>query len=130
VTEIIARAPALELGLSPGHVQVVVCDAARGTPSYLDRRAAVVVAVSSAMRQPHLLFGQSRSDVSLPGHDDRVHLIFVLLLPAGAARLEQTFTAAIAGSIESDYLRERLMNTSNPGEVIEVMTDGLYVAPR
>jgi tellurite resistance protein TerC len=130
VTEIIVRAPALELGLSPGHVQVVVRDAARGAPSYLDRGAAVVVATLSVMRQPHLLFGQSRSGVSLPGQDDRIHLIFILLLPAGAARLEQTFTAAIAGSIESDYVRERLMNTSDPGEVIEVMTDGLYVAPR
>jgi hypothetical protein len=56
-----------------------------------------------------------------PGQDDRIRLIFVLLLPIGAASLQQVFTTAIAASIESDYVRKRLMNISDPGEVVEVI---------
>jgi mannitol/fructose-specific phosphotransferase system IIA component (Ntr-type) len=65
-----------------------------------------------------------------PGQDDRIRLIFVLLLPIGAASLQQVFTTAIAASIESDYVRKRLMNISDPGEVVEVIGDGLCVAQR
>jgi tellurite resistance protein TerC len=130
VKETIARTPVRELGLSPGQRQVAMRDAAQSGPSYLGHGVAAVVASSPSIRQPNLLFGRSESGVSLPGRDDRIHLIFVLLLPTGAASTQQFFTTAIAASIESDCVRERLMNTGDAGEVVEVISDGLCVAQR
>jgi hypothetical protein len=50
--------------------------------------------------------------------------------PAGAAGMQQVFTTALAVSIESDCVRQRLMDTSDSGEVVEVMSDGMCVAHR
>ena len=96
----------------------------------LGHGVATVVATSPSIRQPILIFERSESGVPRPGRDDRIRLIFVLLLPIGAAGLQQVFTTAIAASIESDYVRKRLMNTSDPGEVVEAIGDGLCVAQR
>jgi tellurite resistance protein TerC len=130
VTETIVSTTVRELGLSSGQKQVAMRDAAHTAPSYVGHGVAAVVATSPPIRQPALLFGRSESGVSLPGQDDRIHLFFVLLLPTGAASMQQVFTTAIAASIESDYVRERLMNTSDPGEIVEVISDGLCVAQR
>jgi tellurite resistance protein TerC len=130
VTEIIARTPGRRLGLSPGQRQVAMREAAHGTLAYLGHGVAVAVTILPLIRQPELLFGRSESGVSRLDDDERVHLIFVLLLTSGTANMQQVFTASIAASIESDYVRERLMNSGEPAEVVEVMTDGLSVAQR
>ena len=130
VIEIIARTPARELGLSQGQRQAALRDAVHSLPSYHGYGIATVVATVSLMGQPVLLFGRSETGISRTDHDDRIHLIFVLLLPAGGASMQRIFATAVAASIESDYVRDRLMNTSEPGEVVEVVSDGLCLAQR
>jgi mannitol/fructose-specific phosphotransferase system IIA component (Ntr-type) len=129
VSEIIARTPAHELGLSPSQKQVMR-EAVQSSASQLGHGVAAAVTIAQPLRQAALLFGRSESGVARPDHDDRIHLIFVLVLPPGAATMQQVFTRAIAASIESDYVLERLMNTSDAGEVVEVIGDGVSLAQR
>jgi tellurite resistance protein TerC len=130
VTETVNRTPLGELGLSPEQRQIAIRDAARSAPLHLGHAIAAIQVTSPPIRQPNLLFGRSESGVSIPDRDERVHFIFVLLLPPGAASMQQVFATAISASVESEYVRERLMNTSDPSEIVEVISDGLCVAQR
>ena len=130
VTETIARTPARELGLSTGQSPIAMCDATQRLPSYLGHGIAAVAVTSPQVRQPNVLFGRSESGVPPPDRAERIHLIFVLLLPIGAASMQRVLTTSIAASIESDYVRERLMSTSDPREIVDVISDGLCVAQR
>ena len=105
-------------------------DASEPVPSYLGHGVVVVTRITSGTREAELLFGRSESGVPRSGHDDRMHLIFVLLLPNGSVGTQQMFTAAIAASIESEYVRGRLMSASEPGEIVEAIGDGLSLAQR
>jgi hypothetical protein len=129
VSEIIGRTPAREIGLSPSQ-KSAMRDAVQGTPSHLGRGVTAVVAIAQPLSQAALLFGRSESGVFRPDHDDRIHLIFVLVLPAGAALVQQVFTSAIAATIESDCVLERLMHTGDADEVVEVIGDGVSLAQR
>jgi mannitol/fructose-specific phosphotransferase system IIA component (Ntr-type) len=128
VREILARMREREREWPPGRGPAVMRDTVHGRPSYLGHGVAAVVAISPHIRQPDLLFGRSESGVSVPGQDDRIHLVFVLMLPTGAASLAGGFTAALAASLESDFVRERLRHASDPGEIVDVMSAGLCVA--
>jgi hypothetical protein len=97
-------------------------------PLHVDRGAAVVAATRSPVRRAVLALGRSEPGIPLPGRDDRIHLLFTLLLPGEAVNIQEGFAATIAASIESDYVRERLMAASDPDEIVEVFRDGLCVA--
>src|SRR5262249_15383266 len=98
ITEIIVQAPGRTLGLTPGH-RSAMRDAAHSMPSYLGHGVAAVVTTSPQLRQATVLFGRSESGVPGFDHHQRIHLIFVLLLPPGAVGMQQVFTTAIAASI-------------------------------
>jgi len=97
-------------------------------PLRVDHGVAVVAAARSPVRRPVLTFGRSEAGIPLPGRDDRIHLLFTLLLPGEGVTLHEDFAATIAASVESDYVRERLMAASDPAEIVEVFRDGLCVA--
>jgi len=80
------------------------------------------------VRRAVLALGRFEPGIPLPGRDDRIHLLFTLLLPGEAVNIQEGFAATIAASIESDYVRERLMAASDPDEIVEVFRDGLCVA--
>jgi len=63
----------------------------------------------------------------VPDRDDRIHLVFALVMPSDGAGTRE-FAAAIAASVESDYVRQRMMSATDPEEVVEVFRDGLCVA--
>jgi TerC family integral membrane protein len=97
-------------------------------PLHVDRGAAVVAATRSPVRRAVLALGRSEGGIPLPGRDDRIHLLFTLLLPGEAVNIHEDFAATIAASIESDYVRDRLMAASDADEIVEVFRDGLCVA--
>lgn len=97
-------------------------------PLHVDRGVAVVVATRSPVRRPVLTLGRSEAGIPLPGRDDRIHLLFTLLLPGEAVNVQEDFAATIAASIESDYVRERLIAASDPDEIVEVFRAGFCVA--
>src|SRR5262249_36510073 len=101
---------------------------ARRVLSFVGRGVAVVSTTAVPVRRPALGLGRSASGLMLPDRDDRIHLVFALMLPGDAASLEREFSTAIAASVESDYVRERMMSATNPEEVVEVFHDGLCVA--
>jgi tellurite resistance protein TerC len=128
VAELLGRTPARRIGLSPAQRLFAARAAADDPAAYLGHGVAAVVATPPLTRQPELLFGRSESGLSRLDHDERVHLVFLLLLPPGAAAMRQVFVTAIAALLESEYVRQRLMRSREPGEVVEVMTDGLSLA--
>jgi TerC family integral membrane protein len=97
-------------------------------PFHVNRGVAVVAATRSPVRRAVLALGRSDAGISLPGRDDRIHLLFTLLLPGEAVSSQADFSATIVALIESDYVRERLMAASDPDEIVEVFRDGLCVA--
>src|SRR5262245_19249242 len=98
------------------------------SPLHVGQGVAVVAAADWSARRPSLRLGRSESGVSLPNRDDRIHLVFALVLPNDAVSRQREFASAIAASVESDYVRERIMSATEPEEIVEVFRDGLCVA--
>jgi len=97
-------------------------------PLFIGHGVAVVASTVRSVRWPSLRLGRSESGVSLPNRDDRVHLVFALQLPGDASNVQSEYASAIAASVESEYVRQRMMSASDPQEVVEVFRDGLCVA--
>src|SRR5262245_12470054 len=97
-------------------------------PLFVGHGVAVVASTVRSVRWPSLRLGRSESGVSLPNRDDRVHLVFALQLPGDASNMQGEYASAIAASVESEYVRQRMMSATDPEEVVEVFRDGLCVA--
>jgi mannitol/fructose-specific phosphotransferase system IIA component (Ntr-type) len=95
---------------------------------HIGHGVAVVAATASPVRRPSLRLGRSDAGLLAPDRDDRIHLVFALVMPSDGAGMQREFAAAIAASVESDYVRQRMMTATDPEEVVEVFRDGLCVA--
>lgn len=123
--EVIGKAfgsvPASEVPLPVERASKAVLDRERAMSTYLGNGLAVPHARLEGMDKPVLLFSRSHEGVPVAGRDERAHLIFILLTPAGAPRIQVRLLARICGLVDSEYVAERLRTAETPAGVVEAI---------
>ncbi len=116
-----AGVPAAEL---PGPVEKLlkaVLERERAMSTYLGNGLAIPHARVEGMKTPVLILARSEEGVPVKGRDDRAHLLFILLTPAGAPREQVRLLARIASLLDSEYVTERLRRAESPAAVVEAI---------
>jgi len=93
--------------------------------TYLGRGIGLPHARVAGLTRPFVMILRSRSGIPFEGTQERGHLLFVLLTPAGQPRVHQSLQTIIATLLhESEYVRERLLTADSAEEVLEVIRTG------
>jgi mannitol/fructose-specific phosphotransferase system IIA component (Ntr-type) len=80
------------------------------------------------LRDPVLVFARSDRGVTVPGREERAHLLFILLTPVRNPRAQLKLLARVAGLLDSEYVVDRLREAESPALVLEVIRDADPVA--
>jgi tellurite resistance protein TerC len=128
IQNIITRIPRGELPADPQTIAQVVLQRERAMPTYIGKGLAVPHGRLHGIDRPVLAFGRSDEGVPLEASDERAELIFLVLTPAGRARIQPRLLADIAGLLQSEYVTERLRKAERPEAVIEAIRAGQEVA--
>lgn len=97
------------------------------TSTYVGNGLAVAHGVSDALDEPVVFFGRSDSGIPLDGVD-RVHGLFVVLLPTRLQQAESETVDSVTSLLESEYVRERLLQADSPETIVETLREGVQVA--
>jgi CBS domain containing-hemolysin-like protein len=120
IREAIRRVPPGELPLPPGRIVDAVIERERGMPTLLASGLAAPHARLD-IRDPVLIFARSDPGVTVPGRDERAHLLFVLLTPMRNPRAQLRLLARVAGLLDSEYVVDRLREAESAALVLEVI---------
>ncbi|MBA2480815.1 MAG: DUF21 domain-containing protein [Planctomycetes bacterium] len=121
----LGRIPVGDLGQDTETVIKAVLERERIAGTYLGKGVALPHARIPGLPKPILLFIRSDEGIPVEGTSERANLLFVLLTPAGMARVHQRLQARIAGILEnSEYVEDRLRNAETPAEVLDVIRTG------
>jgi mannitol/fructose-specific phosphotransferase system IIA component (Ntr-type) len=99
----------------------------RITSTYMGNGLAVAHGVSDALDEPVTFFGRSDSGIPLDGVE-RVHGLFVVLLPTRMRQAESETVDSVTSLLESEYVRERLLQAESPEAIVETLRTGMQVA--
>jgi CBS domain containing-hemolysin-like protein len=117
-----------ELPLEPAVLSAAVSDRERLVSTYLGYGIAMPHARLPGLARPFLMFARSPGGIPLPGRDEKIHLLFILLTPAGQPRIHQRLQARIAGILDSDFVDSRLREATSVTEIIEAIRTGEQTA--
>jgi mannitol/fructose-specific phosphotransferase system IIA component (Ntr-type) len=93
--------------------------------TYLGRNLGMPHARIVGLQRPIVMMIRSENGIPYVGTNERAHLLFVLLTPAGQPRVHQRLQAVIATIMdESEYIPERLRTAQTPEEVLEILRAG------
>jgi CBS domain containing-hemolysin-like protein len=121
----IMRIPVAELGVEHERVIQAVLERERIAGTYLGKGLALPHARIPGLLRPVLLVLRSGHGIPVEGISERAMLLFVLLTPAGMARVHQRLQARIAGILEnSEYVEDRLREAATAQEVFDVIRTG------
>lgn len=115
------RIPAEEIPVAREKVARAVIDRERAMSTYLGNGLAVPHARIEGIEKPVLIFARSEEGVPVAKRDEKAHLIFILLTPAGNPRVQVRLLAKICGIIDSGYVAERLRTAETPAGVAEAI---------
>lgn len=59
---------------------------------------------------------------------ERVHGLFIVLLPTRMRQAETEVLESVASLMESEYVRERLLQAETPALIMETLREGMQVA--
>jgi len=113
------RVPAEELPIPHEKVVKAVLERERAMSTYLGNGLALPHARIEGIEKPLTVFARSDQGVPVKGRDEKAHLIFVLITPAGAPRTQVRLLARICGLIDSEYVTEKLLRAHSPAEVVD-----------
>jgi len=113
--------PAAELPLPPEKIVKAVLERERAMSTYLGNGLAIPHARLEGIDRPALIFARSPEGIPIKGRDERAHLIFILLTPAGSPRVQVRLLAPICSLISTDYVAERLRRAETPAAVVEAI---------
>ena len=74
---------------------------------------------------PVAFFG--RSDTGIP-RALSVHGLFIVLLPTRMRHVQAEIVESVTSLMESEYVRERLLQAETPAMIIETLREGTQVA--
>lgn len=95
--------------------------------TYLGHGLAIPHCRLDSIGSPVLIFARSEEGIPIPGSNERIQMIFLLVTPQSVARIQPRFLADIVGLVDSEYVTDRLKKATEPEEVIEAIRDGLQV---
>ncbi|HTO05784.1 MAG TPA: PTS sugar transporter subunit IIA, partial [Myxococcota bacterium] len=98
-----------------------VVERERGMPTLLARGLAAPHARIDELRDFVLIFARSDAGIAVQGHEDRAHLLFILLTPTRDPRVQLRLLARVAGLLDSEYVVDRLREAESPAQVLEVL---------
>ena len=127
VRKIIDAVPAAELPVQGRSIISQVLQREATMTTYLGQGLAVPHCRLPTLERPVLFFARSDNGIALPGSNERIELVFMLLTPEKMARIQPRLLAEIVGLVESEYVTERLKKAAEPEEVIEAIRDGIQV---
>lgn len=96
--------------------------------TYLGNGVAMPHARLQGLMKPVVLFARSGEGVPVEGREDKAHLFFILLTPAGQPRIHQRLQARIAGILDSDFVDLRLREVATPAEILDAVRTGEQTA--
>jgi len=121
VGQAFGRVPREELPLPQERIVKAVLERERAMSTYLGRGLAIPHARLEGIERPALVFARSESGVPVAGRDEKAHLAFILLTPAGSPRVQARLLARICSLIDSEYVDEQLRNAETPQAVVEAI---------
>lgn len=104
--------------------------AGNGQPkaTYLGNGLAIANALTDALDNPVAFFGRSDTGIPLDTGVERVHGLFIVLLPTRMRQVQAEVVESVASLMESEYVRERLLQAETPAMIIETLREGMQVA--
>jgi mannitol/fructose-specific phosphotransferase system IIA component (Ntr-type) len=72
------------------------------------------------LARPVLLFARSETGIPVRG-GEKAQILFILLSPAGAPRIQARLLSHIAGLVQSEYMEDRLKTAATPAAVVEAI---------
>jgi tellurite resistance protein TerC len=98
------------------------------THNYLGNGVLLATGVEPSLEAPVALFGRSDTGVPMDASDERASLLFLVLLPSHPSHSQLEIRESISSLMESDYLRERLLQADKPQMIIDAIREGIQVA--
>lgn len=118
---VFSRLPSTELPTSASAAERAVIERERTMVTYLGRGLAIPHARLETIDRPLLLFARSEEGIPVKGHEERAHLLFILLTPAANPRIQARMLARIGGLLTSEYVEARLLEAETPNAVLEAI---------
>ncbi|HEX7900876.1 MAG TPA: CNNM domain-containing protein [Planctomycetota bacterium] len=110
-----------DLPLPKEKIVPAVLDRERAMSTYLGNALAVPHARLEGLEKPAIVFARSTPGIPVKGREDKAHLLFILLTPAGQPRMQVRLLARVAAIIGSEYVGERLRQADSKAAVVEVV---------
>jgi mannitol/fructose-specific phosphotransferase system IIA component (Ntr-type) len=88
----------------------------------------IATAALPSLERPTAFLGRSDSGIRLDAGNDRANLLLVVFVPAGMEHVQGEIRDNVASLMESDYLRERLLQAETPTTMLDAVREGMQVA--
>ena len=124
VQQVFAAVPPAELPLPPAPLAAAVLERERAMCTYLGNGLAIPHARIEGLDRPVLLFARSDTGVPVRKSPEKARLLFILLTPAGAPRLQVRLLARICGLVDSEYVMDRLLQAPTAVGILEAVRTG------
>lgn len=121
IEQILSKVSASDLPMPVNAIRAAVQEREKLVSTYLGNGIAMPHARLPRLVKPILLFARSAQGIPLEGRPEKVHLLFILLTPAGLPRIHQRLQARIAGILDSDFVDTRLREAETPAEILEAI---------
>jgi tellurite resistance protein TerC len=95
--------------------------------SYLGNGVLLAARLDASLDGPMVLFGRSGNGVPVDIGTERASLLFLFLLPPGVADTLGAIRDNVRSLMESEYLRERLLQADRPEVVVDALREGVQV---
>jgi mannitol/fructose-specific phosphotransferase system IIA component (Ntr-type) len=119
------RVPAPALPLPVAQILQAVSARERLVGTYLGHGIGMPHARIAGLSKPFVMVLRSTDGVPFEGTTEKGQLLFLLLTPAGQARVHQRLQGIIATLLhESGFVKERLLTATSAEEVLEVIRTG------
>ncbi len=128
-TEAVAKAIGMmkpeSLPIPKERILLAISERERMVESYLGRNLGMPHARLNGLQKPIVMVLRSEEGIPYRLTQERAHLLFVLLTPAGQPRVHQRLQAIIATLLdESDFIPERLKTAETPTEILDILRTG------
>lgn len=97
----------------------------RVVETYLGNGMGMPHARMHGIMKPYVFFIRSQRGIPYRGNQERAHMLFVLISPAGQPRTHQRLQVVIATIMdESEFIPDRLLSAGTAAEVLEILKTG------
>jgi CBS domain containing-hemolysin-like protein len=121
IPQILARVDPAELPAPREKIVRAVLEREAVISTYLGHGLAVPHARLDGIDRPVVVFAQSTEGIPVKGSTERIHIIFMLLTPLSTPQFQVRLLARISGLMHSEYVVERVRESQNHQELLEII---------